>query len=358
MKIFLTKFHYQKKFSITTIFLFVMLCLPTLFYFFITNLRNYLYDKKILKSYEEKEAFVVSVGNLTTGGTGKTPLVIKLGNYFANVKNEKTAIILRGYGGKLDNKKINLIKNDGKIFYNANVCGDEAFLIAKSTLDNCIVITSKNRVEAIKYASSQLNCKIIILDDCFQHRKVKPNLNLLLIDSQKQFGNGFVLPFGPLREEKKLIKKRADKIIVVNKEKNTSQNIEMLIDKYKEKYNKPTFECDMDFSKIYLLNDEKQNDISNNVKSVFAFSAIGSPNQFYQNCEKYNLVGVKSYPDHHLYLQSDVDELNNLAKKQNANMLITTEKDGVKLTSFNSDLKICILKIEPEVDIEKLLKLM
>lgn len=334
--------------------LFIILSLPTLFYFLITNLRNYLYDKNVLKSYEEKEAFVVSVGNLTTGGTGKTPFVIKLANYFANVKNEKVAVILRGYGGKLDSKKINTIKKYGQVLYSSNICGDEAFLIAKSTLDNCFVFTSKNRVEAIKYASSQLNCKIIILDDCFQHRKVKPNLNLLLIDSQKQFGNGFVLPFGPLREEKKSIKKRADKIIVVNKEKNTSQNIDTLIDKYKEKYNKPTFACNMNFSKIYLLKDEKQNDVSYEIHNVFAFCAIGSPNQFYQNCEKYNLVGTKSYPDHHLYTQNDLDELNNLGKKHNAKMLITTEKDAVKLTNLKSSLKICVLKIEPKIDIEKL----
>lgn len=356
MKVFITKFHYQKKINAISIVLFLVLCLPTFFYFLITNIRNFLYDKQILKIYKDENAFVISVGNLTTGGTGKTPLVIKLGNYFASVKNEKTAIILRGYGGKLDNKKINLIKNKGKIFYNANVCGDESFLIAKSTPDNCIVITSRNRVEAIKYASSQLNCKIIILDDCFQHRKIKSHLNLILVDSQKQLGNGFVLPFGPLRESKKSIKKRADKIIIVNKEKNNSKNIDALVDKYKEKYNKPTFACNMDFSKIYLLNDEKQSDISDNVYDIFAFSAIGSPNQFYQNCEKYNLLSVKSYPDHHIYLQSDIDELNDLAKKQNSNMLITTEKDAVKLTSFNSDLKICVLKIEPKIDIEKLFK--
>lgn len=358
MKIFLTKFHYQKKLNITSVMLFIILSLPTLFYFLITKLRNYLYDKNVLKSYEEKEAFVVSVGNLTTGGTGKTPFVIKLANYFANVKNEKVAVILRGYGGKLDNKKINTIKKYGQVLYSSNICGDEAFLIAKSTLDNCFVLTSKNRVEAIKYASSQLNCKIIILDDCFQHRKVKPNLNLLLIDSQKQFGNGFVLPFGPLREEKKSIKKRADEIIVVNKDNDETKNVENWVTKFKEKYKKPTFACNMNFSRIYLLKDEKQNDVSCEIHNVFAFSAIGSPNQFYQNCEKYNLVGTKSYPDHHLYLQNDLDELNNLGKKHNAKMLITTEKDGVKLTSFNSDLKICILKIEPEVDIEKLLKLM
>lgn len=353
MKVFITKFHYQKKINIISILLFILLFFPSLIYLLITNIRNFLYDKQILKSYKDKKAFVISVGNLTTGGTGKTPFVIMLSNFFSNVKNEKTAIILRGYGGKLDNKKINIIKNNGKIYYKANVCGDESFLIAQNTPDNCVVLTSKNRIKAIEYASYRLNCKIIILDDCFQHRKIKPNLNLLLVDSKKQFGNGFVLPFGPLRESKKSIKKRADKIILVNKEKN-NKSIDTLVNKYKEKYNKPTFKCNIDFSKIYLLNDEKQNDISDQVNNIYAFSAIGSPNQFYQNCEKYNLLNVKSYPDHHIYLQSDIDELNILAKKQNANMLITTEKDAVKLTSFKSDLKICVFKIEPKFDIKKL----
>ena len=353
MKVFITKFHYQKKINIISILLFILLFFPSLIYFFITNIRNFLYDKEILKSYKDDKTFVISVGNLTTGGTGKTPFVIMLGNYFANVKNEKTAIILRGYGGKLNNKNVNIIKNNGNIFYNANICGDEAFLISKSTPGNCIVLTSKNRLKAIKYASSELNCKTIILDDCFQHRKIKPHLNLLLVDSKKQFGNGFVLPFGPLRESKKSIKKRADKIIIVDKE-NNDLNIDSLVALFKEKYNKPTFEFKMRFSKIYLLNDEKQNDISDNVDNVFAFSAIGSPSQFYQNCKKYNLLGEKSYSDHHVYLQSDIDELNVLAKKQNAKMLITTEKDAVKLTSFGSDLKICVLKIEPKIDIDKL----
>ena len=162
------------------------------------------------------------------------------------------------------------------------------------------------------------------------------------------------MPFGPLREPKKSIKKRADKIIIVDKENNNHLNIDSLVASCKEKYNKPTFECNMDFSKIYLLNDEKQNDISDNVDNVFAFSAIGSPSQFYQNCKKYNLIGTKSYPDHHIYLQSDIDKLNDIGKKQNAKMLITTEKDAVKLTSFRSDLKICVLKIEPKIDIDKL----
>ncbi len=354
MKVFITKFHYQKKINILSILLFIFLFFPSLIYFFITNIRNFLYDKKILKSYKDDKAFVISVGNLTTGGTGKTPVVIMLGNYFTNVKNEKTAIILRGYGGKLNNKNVNIIKNNGNIFYNANICGDEAFLIAKNTSYNCIVLTSKNRVKAIKYASSELNCKTIILDDCFQHRKIKPHLNLLLVDSRKQFGNGFVLPFGPLRESKKSIKKRVDKIIIVDKENNNDLNIDSLIDSYREKYNKPVIECKMRFSKIYFLNDEKQNDISDYINKVFAFSAIGSPNQFYQNCKKYNLLGAKSYSDHHVYLQSDIDELNVLAKKQNVKMLITTEKDAVKLTSFGSDLKICVLKIEPIINLDKL----
>lgn len=354
MKVFITKFHYQKKINIISILLFILLFFPSLIYLFVTNIRNFLYDKKILKSYKDSDAFVISVGNLTTGGTGKTPFVIMLGNYFANVKNEKTAIILRGYGGKLNNKNVNIIKNNGNIFYTSNVCGDEAFLISKSTPDNCVVLTSKDRVKAIKYATSQLHCKTIMLDDCFQHRKINPNLNLLLVDSQKQFGNGFVLPLGPLRESKKSLKKRVDKIIIVDKENNNDLNIDNLVSSYREKYNKPVIDCKMLFSKIYLLNDDKQNDISNDINNVFAFSAIGSPNQFYQNCKKYNLLGSKSYADHHIYIQGDICELNDLAKKQNAKMLITTEKDAVKLTSFSSDLKICVLKIEPKINIDKL----
>ena len=352
MKVFLTKFHYQKKINLISVVLFILLCLPTLFYFIIICIRNFLYDINVIKSYKGKKSFIVSVGNITTGGTGKTPFVIKLANYFLDTKNEKTAVILRGYGGKLNNKNVNIVKNNGNIFLNANICGDEAFLIAKNTPNNCIVLTSKNRVNGINYAINVLGCKNIILDDCFQHRKVSPDLNLVLIDSKKLFGNGFVLPFGPLREPKFSIKKRASKIILVNKENDDYINTNNLINKLNKQYKKPVYECKMNFSKIYLLEDKEQVHDLKNIKNVYAFSAIASPKQFYKILKKYNLMGTKTYPDHYIYTQSDIDYMNKKAKLYNASILITTEKDAVKLDGFKSDLKIAILKMEPDFDIK------
>ena len=206
----ITKIHYNKDAKGALV---KFLEFASIFYGIGSRFKNLLYDKNILRP-KKVDAFVISVGNITTGGVGKTPVVSEIAKYFIS-KGEKTAIISRGYGGKFSNKNINVISDGERIYYNARLAGDEPFWLAQNT--KCaIVITSKNRYKASKYAIEKFGATKIILDDGFQHRKLHRDLDIVLMDSEKGFGNEKLLPAGPLREGTESFT-RIDRLVIVSK---------------------------------------------------------------------------------------------------------------------------------------------
>ena len=193
--------------------LFNLLKFCSVFYGIGSSAKNFLYDKGIIKP-KKVDAFVISVGNFTTGGVGKTPVVAELARYFVD-KGERVAIVSRGYGGKLDNKKVNVISDGINLYYKADMAGDEPYWLAVN-LNMCAVLTCSNRYKACQHAIKELGVTKIILDDGFQHLKLQRDFNIMLIDGNLKFGNGKLLPQGPLREPISEIS-RADCILIMNK---------------------------------------------------------------------------------------------------------------------------------------------
>ena len=318
----ITKLHYEKDSKST---LMPFLEFFSFFYNIITTIRNFLYDKNILKSVKIN-ALVISVGNLTTGGVGKTPLV---------------AIISRGYGGKLSNKQVNVISNGIEIFYSAEQAGDEPYWLAQN-LRNTAVITCSDRVKAAKFAVQNMGIEVIILDDAFQHRRIKKDLNLVLIDSEKLLGNKKHLPAGPLRESINGLK-RADKLVVMNK---TTQKIDktVLSDIFEKYDDNKTFICNLIPGFTYNIKTSEVLPINSEVTAV---CAIGQPEQFYNFVrQKFNLKNTLTFDDHHIYTESDITQIQG--------NIVTTEKDAVKLEKFNLN-NIYALKLKAEIDIKGLL---
>lgn len=334
----ITDFHYGKKSALLT----ALFILPTVFYFLFINIKNFLYKINFLKE-TVVEPFIICVGNLTTGGVGKTPVVIELANFLAE-KNLKVAILSRGYQGKLDNKKVNLIKNFDEILIDDPILsGDEVNLISKET-KNVVVVTSSNRIKAAKYLKENFNIQVIIMDDGFSNRKIKKNLSLLLIDSKSAFGNGFCLPMGPLREPLSEIK-RADKIIVV--QKGGSGEINPYITK-----NIKDFEiCKMIKGEIYNI---KTGEILDK-KEVLAFSGIGAPDKFYSILNDLEIKKTISFDDHFEYNQKTVDMINEKLKSLNLKAAVTTEKDMVKILKFQNVDNFYALKLKPLINFNKIL---
>ena len=333
LKTEITKLHYDKN---AGGILFEILKFCSLFYGTGSGLKNYLYDKAILKP-EEVNAFVVSVGNLTTGGVGKTPVVSQIAKYFIS-QGEKTAIISRGYGGALSNKQINVISDGREIFYNARLAGDEPFWLAQNTT-GAVVITSKNRVEAAKYAIEKYGVTKIVLDDGFQHRKLKRDLDIVLVDSEKLYGNENLLPAGPLREGKEAFK-RIDRMVIVSK--NTKhEKAEKLAKITAKKIKIPTILCYTEPDYVYNI---KTGEILPDNSEAAAISAIGQPEQFYKFLGNYRITKTLTFDDHHRYEEGELPE----------GTIITTEKDAVKMKDFNRD-DIYALKLRTRIDVEKIL---
>lgn len=353
MKIFLTKLHYKKNLCRSENVLLKVLKFFCVFYFLAVKLRNFLYKKGILKSYKSS-IYTISVGNLTTGGTGKTPVVAEIVNY---LKHEKVAILSRGYGGKLPNKEPNLISENGEIFFDAAMAGDEPYFLAKKC-SSASVITCASRIKGAK-AAQKLGCTKLILDDGFGHLKLHRDLNILIIDSQKQFGNEFLLPAGPLREPLSEIM-RADKILVVNKSANIAE-AEVYAKFLSDRFKKPVFMCNMLKSRIYDINVPT---FELKDKKIIAFSAIAQPEQFYEYLKKdFELIDTKNFEDHHLYTVADIEKLIDLAKKNGVSSVVTTEKDAVKVLDVLNLLKernfgvgFFALELSTQLDVGELLK--
>ena len=337
LKAQITKLHYDKN-AKGLLFNFLKFC--SVFYGLASRTKNFLYDSGIIKP-KKVNAFVVSVGNFTTGGVGKTPVVAELAKYFIS-QGEKPAIVSRGYGGKLDNKLIHVISDGVNLYYKADMAGDEPYWLSVN-IDGCAVLTCSNRYKAAKYAIEQLGCTKIILDDGFQHRKLFRDLDIVLVDSEKMFGNENLLPAGPLREGTEGFK-RLSKLVIVSKSKDHSR-AEKLAKIMSKKQGVDAIVCRTEPDYVYNIISGEYLDKG---AEITALSAIGQPEQFYNFLDGDYVIKDKiTFDDHHQYTLSDIDKI--------SGNIVTTEKDAVKLALLNKQ-NIYALKLKTVLDAESLLQ--
>ena len=352
LKTEITKLHYNKEAKGA---LFNLLKVCSVFYSLASEAKNFLYNKGFLKP-KKVDAYVISVGNFTTGGVGKTPVVAELARYFVD-KGERVAIVSRGYGGKLDNKKVNLISDGINLYYKADMAGDEPYWLAVN-LNMCAVLTCSSRYKACKYAIKELGVTKIILDDGFQHRKLHRDLDLVLVDSEKIFGNENLLPAGPLREKPNF--NRVDKLLIISKNMDHSKAEKLARIMEKKYFKHPSSglqppspargEGNVCLAKVepdYVYNIITGEHLEKGCE-ITALSAIGQPEQFYQFLkDDYKIKEKISFDDHHQY---SLDDIKNIEGN-----IITTEKDAVKLALLGQT-NIYALKLKTSFDIEKILK--
>jgi tetraacyldisaccharide 4'-kinase len=324
----------------------------------ITEVRNSFYEKGVLKSFSLGVP-VISIGNITVGGTGKTPLVAFVAEILAET-GEKVCILTRGYGRTNPKQRI-LVSNSEKILTDVKSAGDEPFELANKLLGKAIVLADANRAAAGVWAREKFGITAFVLDDAFQHRRVKRDLDVVCVDATNPFGNKKLLPSGILRESLKNLK-RADAVVVTraNLAKNISE-LKLEIGKYNP--NCPIFISGNAISELIYIEDfpakARSSQTEANCRQLaanrcLAFCALGNPNNFFEQLrhENFNLVATQTFPDHHFYTQKDIETLARKAKQSDADILLTTAKDAVKLKDLKFDLPCYAVKSEMIFDVE------
>lgn len=283
----------------------------------VTSIIDFFYIHGFLKT-EEPPLPLISVGNLTYGGTNKTPFVRMLAEYAAS-KNIKVGIVTRGYSGK-SNEVLIIQNGQGE----RAVTGDEPLLLSKK-LPNIPVAVARRRMDGINALKSK-GVELVIADDAFQHRSMTRDADIVLIDAVCPFGSGKLIPAGMLREKISALR-RAD-IVVLTKSKRIPQEELEKLKAIVSKYIAPEkiFTSEINYDGWILFNN--LNEIKVNSK-VFAFSAIGSPESFIYTLKELglNVAGSAMFRDHHNYSQKDLDNLYSQARKLHADYITCTEKD-------------------------------
>lgn len=353
LKVYFSEFHYKKHYSFLERLLYFVLLPFSEVYKYIALLRNYLYKSNVLKSYKSS-ARVISIGNITTGGTGKTPIVFEFASYLAVNTDNKVAILSRGYGKK-DKSAISVVKTNNNILINdPKECGDEALMLA-NMLDNVVILTGSNRKKLAKLAVDEYNCNLLILDDGLQHKALARDLDIALIDQQNVLGNKKQLPLGPLREPVSSLR-YVDSIIWVNKSGvNTTDGMNI-----KNLFNISVPEYYAEYKVVGFVkypNKQMISDITE--KEVLAFTGIGQPESFFKQLQNQNMKVMKTliFPDHNDYTESDINIINNESRNKGIKAIVTTEKDIIKLLNYLNafELPVYILKMKMEINIKGLL---
>lgn len=299
----------------------VWLLLPlTLLHWAILKLRHFFYDTGIYKS-EKVDAKVISVGNITVGGTGKTPITVELAKYFAT--NSKPCIVLRGY--KRESSGV-IVASDGRnINPDKAETGDEAYILAIES--NIPVICSEKRVDGALFAIDKFNCDTILLDDGFQHRHIKRDVDIVVIDSDRFLGNRLLLPFGILRDLESRLK-YAD-IIIISKVSDVKRAKKQA--KYLKRYKKPVYFSKYVYTKFISTNRKyTAEEVINS--NVGLFAGIGYPENFFKNFK--NVSFTKIFADHHKYTDTELEYIKNISKS--CDFICATKKDFVNFSDkFN-----------------------
>jgi len=297
---------------------------------------------------------VISIGNITLGGTGKTPATIALARE-AKQRGYRPCILTRGYKGKAEGPCF--VSRGERPLLNADEAGDEALLMAEK-LGDIPVVKGKNRYEAGMFSLSSLPSALqpdmFLLDDGFQHWALFRDKDIVLIDSSVPFGNRRMLPFGTLREPIKEIQ-RADIIVITKTDLNRNQHttVDDLIKELK-KYNPdvPIFLAEHSPETFITAKGKTFSLEQAKGKRVFAFCGIGNPDSFRETLLSAGLQikGFLAYRDHHRYSAGDMQSIKDNAERTESEWIVTTEKDIMRLRSFSMPENLVSLAIEFTVD--------
>lgn len=324
--------------------------------------RRFLYNVRIIRD-STLGVQVIAVGNLTVGGTGKTPVVEKFARELRD-QGRNVAILSRGYRSKglpfhrvLVNKILlrddttpPRIVSDGKsLLLDSEMAGDEPFMLA-SNLKDVVVLVDKDRVKSGRYAIERFGCDTLLLDDGFQYWKLRGRRqDIVLVDRQQPFGNERLLPRGTLREPPAHLA-RASFIFITKSDGNTDElrrriaqfnpNAGIIECVHHPLYLEDVFtgqRLDLDF-----LRDRK----------VASLSGIAQPESFEQSLVNLggNLVYSKRFADHHRFIQQEILNVINRSKKRQAETIITTQKDAVRFPKLDRrDLPIYFMRVEIKI---------
>ena len=318
-------------------------------YSWLMYLRALFYRVGIFKSHSLPVS-VISVGNLTMGGTGKTPVVMYIAKLLISTER-KPAVISRGYGGK-SKKRINVVSDGKRIRMAVDQSGDEPRLIADA-LPRVPVLTGPKRAILGESAITQYYADTIIMDDGLQHMSLRRDLNFVLFSARTFLGNGRVFPGGEMREPLTALK-RAHGFVITGVDGKNSKGVDEFKMFLENKFPKrPVFlgkyipTCLVSLKNTEIITLEKGKTIK-----FFGFCGIADPDSFINTLvrEGFNMVGFRSYRDHHAYSMSDLEELIGNAAQNEARALITTEKDMVKLRRLKVNFPVYALRIELEME--------
>ncbi len=333
----------------------------SLLYSVIVQTRVWLYKKRIFHD-QPLGCLVVVVGNLTVGGTGKTPVVEKFARSLAE-RGRKVAILSRGYKSRPDplwrrlwrqvthtNPPPPKVVSDGKeVLLDSEAAGDEPYMLARN-LPGVLVFVDKNRVKSGSYAIRKYGVDTLVLDDGFQYLPLKGRLNLLLIDKTNPFGNRNLLPRGILREPVKHLK-RASYIFLTKSDGEPDPELERLIRRYNP--DAEIIECAHKPQYLQAVWGEERLPLETlDGKRVGAFSAIASPEGFEQFLRDFgaSLLYTRRFIDHHRFSNEELERIFSQAEAANLDFLVTTEKDAVRLPAEKmTELPLYYLRLEIDI---------
>lgn len=333
----------------------------SLLYHGLMHLRNTLYRRHVLP-VKKLPCPVISVGNVTVGGTGKTPMTLHLAEML-RAGGLRVAVVSRGYG-RLSEETGTVVSDGRSILCDAAHAGDEPYLMAH-LLEGVPVVVGQDRYAAGHTAWSRFKPDLILLDDAFQHQRLWRDLNLVLLDAQSPYGNGHLLPRGPLREPLTGLK-RADAIILTRSADRPPPGFEGLVQQAGPRpifrsFHK-TVKRGLVLSGIPLatgpLFDGTAHQKQKAPERLFAFSGLAHNKRFWDKAAPFGkvLAGQMGFDDHHPYGPADIDGIVAAAQQAKCTCLVTTDKDFMRLpsnTALPMDLMVLGVEIQFKADKER-----